>query len=153
MNVVWYGRYHAPFVWSCTVITTYVVGSSVYLYLAMRHDLATCVRKVPRRRRLYSLLALGYWDGDGVRQRHARVVWWLAVIIIPIMVSVHSVYGYIFGLQAGRPGWFNPFQAPYFVLGAIVSGFSAMIVRCGDATEIAHENDLVHSCHDAHPFR
>jgi molybdopterin-containing oxidoreductase family membrane subunit len=56
------------------------------------------------------------------------VVWWLAVIILPIMVSVHSVYGYIFGLQAGRPGWYNPFQAPYFVLGAIVSGFSAILI-------------------------
>lgn len=128
LNVMWYGRPTSPLLWSCTVITTYVVGSSVYLYLAMRHDLATCARKVPRRRRLYSLLALGYEDDDASRARHTRVVWWLAVIIIPIMVSVHSVYGYIFGLQAGRPGWFNPFQAPYFVLGAIVSGFSAMIV-------------------------
>jgi len=44
------------------------------------------------------------------------------------MVSVHSVYGLIFGLQAGRPGWYNPFMAPYFVLGAVVSGFSAMIL-------------------------
>lgn len=127
-NVAWYGRPTSPLLWSCTVITTYVVGSSVYLYLAMRHDLAACARKVPARRWLYSLLALGYDDNVEARERHARVVWWLAVIIIPIMVSVHSVYGYIFGLQAGRPGWFNAFQAPYFVLGAIVSGFSAMVV-------------------------
>jgi molybdopterin-containing oxidoreductase family membrane subunit len=128
LNVMWYGRPTSPLLWSCTVITTYVVGSSVYLYLAMRHDLATCARSVTGRRRLYWLLALGYHDDSASRARHARVVWWMAVIIIPIMVSVHSVYGYIFGLQAGRPGWFNPFQAPYFVLGAIVSGFSAMIV-------------------------
>jgi molybdopterin-containing oxidoreductase family membrane subunit len=110
------------------VITTYVVGSSVYLYLAMRRDLSICAWKVSARKWLYSLLALGYHDDAISRKRHARVVWWLAVIILPIMVSVHSVYGYIFGLQSGRPGWFNPFQAPYFVLGAIVSGFSAIIV-------------------------
>ena len=127
-NVMWYGRYHAPFVWSCTVITTYVVGSSVYLYLAMRRDLWVCSAKAPARRRLFRLLALGYRDTAASRARHARVVWWLAVIILPIMVSVHSVYGYIFGLQAGRPGWYNPFQAPYFVLGAIVSGFSTVIL-------------------------
>lgn len=127
-NVLWYGRYHAPFVWSCTVITTYVVGSSVYLYLAMRRDLWLCEAKVPSRRWFYGLLALGYRDTPASRARHNRVVWWLAVVILPIMVSVHSVYGYIFGLQAGRPGWYNPFQAPYFVLGAIVSGFSTVIV-------------------------
>jgi molybdopterin-containing oxidoreductase family membrane subunit len=128
INVVWYGRYHAPFVWSCTVITTYVVGSSVYLYLAMRRDLSVCGATAPVRRGLFRLMALGYRDTPASRARHNRVVWWLAVIILPIMVSVHSVYGYIFGLQAGRPGWYNPFQAPYFVLGAIVSGFSTVIL-------------------------
>ncbi len=127
-NVLWYGRWHAPFVWSCTVITTYVVGSSVYLYLAMRRDLWMSSEKAPVRRGLFRLMALGYTDSPASRARHNRVVWWLAVVILPIMVSVHSVYGYIFGLQAGRPGWYNPFQAPYFVLGAIVSGFSTVIV-------------------------
>lgn len=127
-NVVWYGRYHAPFVWSCTVITTYVVGSSVYLYLAMRRDLWVSSVQAPVRRPVFKLLALGYHDTPASRARHNRVVWWLAVVILPIMVSVHSVYGYIFGLQPGRPGWYNPFQAPYFVLGAIVSGFSTVIL-------------------------
>lgn len=127
-NVIWFGRWHSPFVWSATVITTYVVGSTVYLYLAMRHDLSVCAQRLPGRRWLYSLLALGYKDTVASRRRHERNVWWLAVIILPIMVSVHSVYGYIFGLQPGRPGWYNPFQAPYFVLGAIVSGFSMIII-------------------------
>jgi molybdopterin-containing oxidoreductase family membrane subunit len=44
------------------------------------------------------------------------------------MVSVHSVYGLFFGLLSSKAGWFNPLQAPYFVLGAVVSGFSAIIV-------------------------
>lgn len=127
-NVVWYGRYHSPFVWSATVITTYVIGSTVYLYLAMRRDLSLTVARVSSRAWFYKLLALGYEDTASSRNRHGRVVWWLAVIILPIMVSVHSVYGYIFGLQIGRPGWYNPFQAPYFVLGAIVSGFSMIIL-------------------------
>lgn len=128
LNILLHGRIHAPFVWSCTVISWYVVGSSVYLYLAMRRDLCVAANELPRRRFLYRLLAIGYRDTHEVRERHDRTVWWCAVIILPIMVSVHSVYGYVFGLQAGRPGWFNPILAPYFVLGAIVSGFSAMII-------------------------
>ncbi len=143
-NVVWYGRYHAPFVWSCTVITTYVVGSSVYLYLAMRRDLWLCGASAPVRRPVYRLLALGYRDTATSRARHNRVVWWLAVIILPIMVSVHSVYGYIFGLQPGRPGWYNPFQAPYFVLGAIVSGFSTVIVVIAVVRKAFHWEEIFH---------
>jgi molybdopterin-containing oxidoreductase family membrane subunit len=142
LNVVWYGRYHAPFVWSCTVITTYVVGSSVYLYLAMRRDLWVCSTTAPVRRSLFQLMALGYQDTPASRARHNRVVWWLAVIILPIMVSVHSVYGYIFGLQAGRPGWYNPFQAPYFVLGAIVSGFSTVILVIAVLRKAFHWEDM-----------
>lgn len=128
VNVFWYGRWHSPFVWSMTVISTYLVGSLVYLYLAMRRDIACMAAVAPRRAGFYRALSLGYRDTPSERARNGRTVWWLAVIILPIMVSVHSVYGLIFGMQAGRPGWFNPLQAPYFVLGAIVSGFSAMII-------------------------
>lgn len=128
-NVIKHGRYHAPFVWSMTVISTYYIGSTVYLYLAMRRDLYICSLVLPPYKRwLYKILALGYLDTPQSRQTHHRVVWWIAVIILPIMVSVHSVYGYIFGIQVGRPGWYNPFQAPYFVLGAIVTGFSFVIL-------------------------
>jgi molybdopterin-containing oxidoreductase family membrane subunit len=44
------------------------------------------------------------------------------------MISVHSVYGLLFGMLSAQVGWYNPLQAPYFVLGAVVSGFSAITV-------------------------
>ncbi|MBI5525293.1 MAG: polysulfide reductase NrfD [Deltaproteobacteria bacterium] len=127
-NVIKNGNYTGPFVWSASVITNYLVGSCVYLYLAMRRDIYLCSCVLPRRRWLYRILSLGYTDTPEERENHERTVWWCAVIILPIMVSVHSVYGWVFGLNSGRPGWFNPFQAPYFVLGAIVTGFSGVIV-------------------------
>lgn len=143
INVLYYGRWRSPFVWSMTVITTYFLASSVYLYLAMRRDLALCAQELPRWSGLYRLLALGYSDTEAERKAHERTLWWLAVIILPIMVSVHSVYGYIFGLQAGRPGWYNPFQAPYFVLGAIVSGFSAIVIIAAALRRIYHWEELL----------
>lgn len=127
-NVIMHGNYTGPFVWSASVITNYLVGSLVYLYLAMRRDIYLCSRILPRRRWLYRVLALGYADTPEERENHERTVFWCAVVILPIMVSVHSVYGFVFGLNPGRPGWFNPFQAPYFVLGAIVTGFSGIVV-------------------------
>lgn len=126
-NVIMHGNYTGPFVWSATVITNYLVGSCVYLYLAMRRDIYLCSRVLVRRRWFYRLLSLGYKDTPEERENHERTVFWCAVIILPIMVSVHSVYGWVFGLNPGRPGWFNAFQAPYFVLGAIVTGFSGVV--------------------------
>lgn len=127
-NAFWFGRWQSPLVWSMTVISVYFTASAIYLYLALRRDLALCAERVPQRRWLYKLLALGYTDTEEERRTHDRVLWWLALIILPIMVSVHSVYGMIFAVTAARPGWYNPLQAPYFVLGAIVSGFAALIL-------------------------
>jgi molybdopterin-containing oxidoreductase family membrane subunit len=128
VNTFWYGQWKSPMVWSMTVIAIYMVASALYLYLAVRRDLAVLAERIPRRRKLYRLLALGYTDTEEERRRHDKVLWWLALIILPIMVSVHSVYGLIFGVTAARHGWYNPLQAPYFVLGAIVSGFAAIIL-------------------------
>ncbi len=127
-NVMMYGRYQAPFVWSATVISVYLVASLVYLYLSMRRDIALSAQIVPRWGRFYRFLALGYEDTEEQRRLHERTLWWLALVLIPIMVSVHSVYGLVFGLHGARPGWFNPFMAPYFVLGALVNGFATLVI-------------------------
>jgi molybdopterin-containing oxidoreductase family membrane subunit len=128
INVLRYGRYQAPFVWSATVISVYLVASLVYLYLSMRRDIALTAEIAPRGKRFYRILALGYEDTEEQRHLHDRTLWWLALVLIPIMVSVHSVYGFVFGLHGARPGWFNPFMAPYFVLGALVNGFATLVI-------------------------
>ena len=129
INVFVYGRIQAPFVWSATVISVYFFASLIYLYLSMRRDIALTAELVPERwRSFYRLLALGYEDTEDARRLHERTLWWMAFVLIPIMVSVHSVYGLVFGLHSGRPGWFNPFMAPYFVLGALVNGFATLVM-------------------------
>jgi molybdopterin-containing oxidoreductase family membrane subunit len=115
-------------VWSATVISLYLATSAIYLYLSMRRDLWRLSSENLRLARLYRLLSLGYRDTAAERRRHERVLFWLALALVPIMVSVHSVYGLFFGLLSAKAGWFNPLQAPYFVLAAVVSGFSALIV-------------------------
>lgn len=125
---LFHGRWHAPMVWSMTVITTYFLASGVYLYLSLRRDLAALAGLGGRRAGLYRALAMGYGDAPAERRRQERTLFWLAAALVPVMVSVHSVYGLFFGLLRARPGWFNPLQAPYFVLGAVVSGFSAILL-------------------------
>ncbi|MBI4912037.1 MAG: polysulfide reductase NrfD [Acidobacteria bacterium] len=128
VNTLVHGRWHAPMVWSATVISLYLVSSGVYLYLSMRRDLWVLSRTELPFRALYAALSLGYRDTEESRNRHDQALSWLALALIPVMVSVHSVYGLFFGLLSARPGWHNPLQAPYFVLGAVVSGFSALVV-------------------------
>jgi Ni/Fe-hydrogenase subunit HybB-like protein len=131
INTLVYGRWQAPMVWSMTVITLYFFAGLVYLYLSSRRDVWRLSKLDLRFKRLYEFLALGYEDTKESRARHEDTLFWLALCLIPIMVSVHSVYGFFFGLMPGRPGWTNPLQAPYFVLGAVVSGFSAILVIAG----------------------
>jgi molybdopterin-containing oxidoreductase family membrane subunit len=126
-NVYLYGRWHSPMVWSMTVFTLYFLASSAYLYLSMRRDLSVMAEAAPRFRGFYRALSLGYRDTPGERERHERTLFWLALALLPIMISVHSVYGLLFGMISARAGWYNPLQAPYFVLGAVVSGFSAIV--------------------------
>lgn len=128
INTILYGRWNSPMVWSCTVITLYIFGTSSYLYLSMRRDFWLMGTIAPRWKGFYKFLALGYEDTEAERERHEITCFWCAVPLLPIMVSVHSVYGLFFGMLTAHPGWFNPFQAPYFVLGAIVTGFSFVIL-------------------------
>jgi molybdopterin-containing oxidoreductase family membrane subunit len=128
LNTLAYGRWHAPMVWSATVISLYFAASGVYLYLSMRRDLWVLSTMDLKLSRLLGYLSLGYRDTAAERRRHEHTLFWLAILLVPIMVSVHSVYGMFFGLLSAKAGWYNPLQAPYFVLGAVVSGFSALIV-------------------------
>jgi molybdopterin-containing oxidoreductase family membrane subunit len=126
-----HGRLQAPMIWSMTVIVVYFLASCSYLYLSMRQSFWLLSRSGPRFRWLYRFLALGYRGTPAERHRHDRTLFWLAVALVPIMVAVHSVYGLFFGLLPAKAGWYNSLQAPYFVLGAIVSGLSAILVIAG----------------------
>lgn len=123
-----HGRWNAPMVWSATVISLYFLSSSVYLYLSLRRDLWLMGGPRSLVQRTYRRLAMDYGDTAAERERHEQTLRWLALALVPVMVSVHSVYGLFFGMMSARAGWYNPLQAPYFVLGAVVSGFSALIV-------------------------
>ncbi len=128
IETVLYGRWHAPMVWSMTVISLYFLASGAYLYLSMRRDFWLMSNLAPKWKGFYKFMTWGYEDTEVERKKHNQTLFWLAICLIPIMVSVHSVYGLFFGLLPTKSGWFNPLQAPYFVLGAIVSGFSAIII-------------------------
>lgn len=131
LNLLRYGRLQSPILWDLISITTYLTGSLMYLYLPMIPDLAQCRDRLtdahPFKRLLYRLLSLGWHGGAEQKARLERGVAIMAVLIIPIAVSVHTVVSWIFGMTL-RPGWHSTIFGPYFVVGAIFSGIAALIV-------------------------
>ncbi|MFQ5880795.1 MAG: NrfD/PsrC family molybdoenzyme membrane anchor subunit [Dehalococcoidia bacterium] len=130
VNLPIYGRPMSPFFGTFTlVISGYLFASVVYLYLAGRRDAALCAeRSQGALQKFFRIWAAGYRDTPEERQRHNRTTFWLAVAIVPLLVTAHSTLGFVFGLQVGRPGWFSALQAPGFVIMAGVSGVGLLIV-------------------------
>lgn len=129
VNLLLYGRLQSPLVWDILAITTYLAGSILYLYLPLIPDLALAASRYGRglRGRVYSWLSRGWTGSPGQRARLGRAVGVMAVIIIPVAVSVHTVVAWIFGMTL-RAGWDSTIFGPYFVVGAIFSGIASIII-------------------------
>jgi Ni/Fe-hydrogenase subunit HybB-like protein len=132
LYLVEFGRLQSPILWDLLSVTTYLTGSFLYLYVAMIPDMPILARNArergrsPRLVRFYELLSLGYRETPQHRRRLARALGAMAVIIIPVAVSVHTVVSWVFGMTL-RPGWHSTIFGPYFVVGAIFSGTAAII--------------------------
>jgi Ni/Fe-hydrogenase subunit HybB-like protein len=121
-------NFRSPLVWDFFAINTYLIGSLIYLYLPLIPDLALLRDKSEgARRRIYGALSLG-WRGTALqRDRLERAVQVMAVIIIPVAVSVHTIVSWDFAM-AVQPMWHSTMFGPYFVAGAIFSGIAALII-------------------------
>jgi molybdopterin-containing oxidoreductase family membrane subunit len=120
-------QFLSPLIWDAGAISVYLTGSIIYLYLPLIPDLALLRDRSPRFRRLYRWLALGW---QGTPEQHARLekaISIMAVVIIPIAVSVHTVVSWTLAMTH-VPMWHTAIFGPYFVVGAIFSGIAALIV-------------------------
>jgi molybdopterin-containing oxidoreductase family membrane subunit len=127
MNIIRYGRYQSPLLWDATSISAYLTASIVYLYLPMIPDIAILRDRLQKRKLFYTVLALG-WTGSERQQRVLnRAIAVMAILVIPIAVSVHSVVSFVFSMTL-QPMWHSTIFGPYFVVGAIFSGIAALIV-------------------------
>ncbi|NCN95095.1 MAG: polysulfide reductase NrfD [Bdellovibrionales bacterium] len=121
-------NFRSPLVWDVFAVSTYATVSIVFWYIGMVPDLAT-IRdraKNPWRKRIYGALSLG-WRGTARNWNHYEMVYMLlAGLSTPLVLSVHSIVSFDFAV-ATLPGWHTTIFPPYFVAGAIFSGF-AMVV-------------------------
>jgi molybdopterin-containing oxidoreductase family membrane subunit len=121
-------QFRSPLVWDMFAVGTYLIVSFIFWYSGLIPDLATLRdRATTRGKKLfYGVLALG-WRNSAIHwQRHQAAYLLLAGIATPLVLSVHSVVGLDFAV-AMLPGWHETIIPPYFVAGAIYSGFAMML--------------------------
>jgi Ni/Fe-hydrogenase subunit HybB-like protein len=121
-------QFRSPLVWDVFAVSTYATVSLLFWYVGLLPDLATLRDRAPTllRRRTYGLLCLG-WRGEGSHWNHYRKLYlMLAGLAAPLVVSVHSIVGMDFAI-AILPGWHSTIFPPYFVAGAIFSGFAMVL--------------------------
>ncbi len=118
----------SPLVWDPSAIGTYLTGSTLFLYVALLPDLGNLRdRTTGWQKVFYTMLALG-WRGNP-RQWKLQTIGGilLSALMLPIFVSVHSIVSWDFAVTTGVEGWHSTIFAPYFVIGAVHSGVSAVV--------------------------
>jgi Ni/Fe-hydrogenase subunit HybB-like protein len=121
-------QFRSPLVWDVFAVSTYFTVSLLFWFLGLIPDLATlrdrATRRVPRF--IYGMLAMG-WRGSAVHwHRYEMAYLLLAGLATPLVVSVHTVVSFDFAV-ALVPGWHSTIFPPYFVAGAIYSGFAMVL--------------------------
>lgn len=121
-------QFYSPLVWDAFAIGTYFTVSLLFWYLGLIPDLATLRDRAKSRTRqvIFGILALG-WRGSIRHWRHYESAYLLlAGLATPLVVSVHSVVSMDFATSV-LPGWHATIFPPYFVAGAIFSGFAMVL--------------------------
>jgi molybdopterin-containing oxidoreductase family membrane subunit len=126
MMSIW-PQFRSALVWDVFAVGTYFTVSLLFWYLGLLPDLATVRDKCTGlRQKIYGFFALG-WRGSAIHwERHQTAYLILAGLATPLVLSVHSVVSFDFSI-ALLPGWHSTIFPPYFVAGAIYSGFAMVL--------------------------
>ena len=150
-HIIVFGRFQSPLLWDLVAIATYLVGSFIYLYLPLIPDLALVRDRMRQgsaslRWRIYNFLAVGWQNTAEQRQRLDRAIGIMAVAMIPLAVSVHTVVAFIFSMTL-RPGWNSTIYGVYFVIGAIFSGTAVLLIIIAIFRKIYHFEEYITEKH------
>jgi len=121
-------QFRSPLVWDVFAVSTYFTVSLLFWFLGLIPDLATLRDRARGRvpRFIYGMLAMG-WRGSAIHwYRYEMAYLLLAGLATPLIISVHTVVSFDFAV-ALVPGWHSTIFPPYFVAGAIYSGFAMVL--------------------------
>jgi len=137
-------NFRSPLLWDVFAVSTYASVSLVFWYMGMIPDLAT-IRdraKHPLRRFGYGLLALGWRQNSRAWHRYEKAYGILAGLATPLVLSVHTIVSFDFAVSQ-LPGWHTTIFPPYFVAGAIFSGFAMVVTLAVPARAFYGMKDII----------
>jgi molybdopterin-containing oxidoreductase family membrane subunit len=128
-NSMWlWPQPRSPLEWDVFAVSTYGTVSLVFWYVGLIPDLASMRDHAPKlwMRKIYGVLALG-WRGSAIHwHRYQKAYLLLAGLATPLVLSVHTIVSFDFAISI-IPGWHTTIFPPYFVAGAIYSGFAMVL--------------------------
>jgi molybdopterin-containing oxidoreductase family membrane subunit len=141
-------QFRSALPWDVVAVSTYFTVSLLFWYMGLLPDLATARDRAPTlwRRRLYGVFALG-WRGEMTHWAHYRIAYLVfGGLATPLVLSVHTNVSFDFAISQ-LPGWHSAIFPPYFVAGAIYSGFAMVLQLMIPARAIFGLSDVITKNH------
>jgi Ni/Fe-hydrogenase subunit HybB-like protein len=137
-------NFRSPLLWDVFAVSTYATVSALFWYVGLIPDLATLRDRARNKIRqwIFGILSLG-WRGSAHHWKHYEMAYLiLAGLSTPLVLSVHTIVSFDFAVSV-IPGWHTTIFPPYFVAGAIFSGFAMVITLMVIARQTLHLEDLI----------
>lgn len=137
-------NFRSPLLWDVFAVSTYFTVSLLFWYTGLIPDLATLRDRARTKTRqwIYGILSLG-WRGSARHwANYEKAYLLLAGLSTPLVLSVHSIVSFDFAVSI-IPGWHTTIFPPYFVAGAIFSGFAMVVTLLVIARRVYHLEHLI----------
>ncbi len=146
-NSIW-PNFRSPLEWDVFAVSTYFTVSLLFWYMGMIPDLATIRDRAKSKIRkiAYGVLALGWRGSNRHWSNYEMAYLLLAGLSTPLVLSVHTIVSFDFA-AANLPGWHTTIFPPYFVAGAIFSGFGMVLTLLLPLRAIYGLHDLITQYH------
>jgi molybdopterin-containing oxidoreductase family membrane subunit len=141
-------QFRSPLLWDVFAVSTYFTVSLLFWFIGLIPDLATLRDRAENKyaRIIYGLLAMG-WRGSARHwARYESAYLLLAGLATPLVLSVHTVVSFDFAVSI-VPGWHTTIFPPYFVAGAIYSGFAMVLMLAIPIRKIYNLEDFITDRH------
>jgi molybdopterin-containing oxidoreductase family membrane subunit len=146
-NAIW-PQFRSPLEWDVFAVSTYATVSILFWYMGMIPDLAVIRDRAKEtwRKYFYGVLAMGWRNANNHWRNFEMAYLLLAGLSTPLVLSVHTIVSFDFAV-ANLPGWHTTIFPPYFVAGAIFSGFGMVLTLLLPLRAIFGLHDLITEKH------
>jgi molybdopterin-containing oxidoreductase family membrane subunit len=146
-NAIW-PQFRSPLEWDVFAVSTYATVSILFWYMGMIPDLAVLRDRAKEtwRKLFYGIFAMGWRNANNHWRNFEMAYLLLAGLSTPLVLSVHTIVSFDFAV-ANLPGWHTTIFPPYFVAGAIFSGFGMVLTLLLPLRAIFGLHDLITEKH------